>query len=86
LRSASLGTQLLLSHTYNTVPTGTNTSGDVYFYSNGQLIGHRNTDYKITLGGGTTTTSQSAYDLLVQNQFLIGATSKIDTSIPMHQI
>ena len=81
MRSASLGTQLLLSHTYNTVPTGTNTSGDVYFYSNGQLIGHRNTDYKITLGGGTATTSQSAYELLVRNQFLIGATSKIDTSI-----
>jgi len=36
---------------------------------------------RVSKVGGTTTTSQSAYDLLVQNQFLIGATSKIDTSI-----
>ena len=79
--SGNLGTQLLLSHTYNTVPKGSNSVGDVYFYSNGQLIGHRTTDYKITLGGGSTTLTPDQFKLLTRNQFLIGATNQANTDI-----
>jgi len=83
--SGNLGTQLLLSHTYNTEPTGTNSVGDVYFYSNGQLIGHRVTDYKITLGGGSTRLTDQQFDLITKNQFLIGATNQANTNIGTDQ-
>ena len=84
--SGTLGMQLLLSHTYNTQPIGNNTVGDVYLYSNGELIGHRTTDYKITLGGGrvygSSTTEDNAFQAITKNQFLIGAMNQANTTIP----
>ena len=47
-----IGTQLLLSHVYDASPYGNTSFGDLSFFSNSQLIGHRVTDYKLVFGGG----------------------------------
>ena len=52
VNSGTLGNQLLLSHVYDASPYGSGQLGDLSFYSNSQLMGHRVTDYKIVLGGG----------------------------------
>ena len=80
MNSANLGMQLLLSHVYDTTPYGNSNMGDVSLFSNAELIGHRNTDYKIVLGGGKpagTLTYPSdtdpQYQAILSTQFLIGA-------------
>ena len=61
--------------------------GDLSFYSNSQLIGHRVTDYKIVLGGGKpaganayASESDVQYKAIMATQFLIGATNQTNTS------
>ena len=98
VNSGTLGTQLLLSHVYDASPYGDGQVGDLSFYSNSQLIGHRVTDYKIVLGGGKpaadltsyTSGNDTEYKAIMATQFLIGAVNQTntprDTSLTMNDI
>ena len=85
VNSGTLGTQMLLSHVYDASPYGTGQLGDLSFYSNSQLIGHRVTDYKIVLGGGkpagtnTYPSENEEYKAIMATQFLIGAMNQTNT-------
>lgn len=86
VRSGTLGTQLLLSHVYDASPYANGPTGDVSFFSNSALIGHRVTDYKIVLGGGKPAGNQTypsendQYKAIMATQFLIGAMNQTQTS------
>ena len=87
VNSGTLGNQLLLSHVYDASPYGSGQLGDLSFYSNSQLMGHRVTDYKIVLGGGKpaagltgyTSENDQEYKAIMATQFLIGAMNQTNT-------
>lgn len=85
VNSGNLGTQLLLSHVYDASPYGNGQLGDLSFFSNSTLIGHRVTDYKIVLGGGkpagslTYPSENDQYKAIMATQFLIGAMNQTQT-------
>jgi hypothetical protein len=87
VNSGTLGAQLLLSHVYDATPYGNTSMGDLSFFSNSELIGHRVTDYKIVLGGGKPagtltydSITNNQYQAIMATQFLIGAMNETNNS------